>query len=190
MKLLVIVINWNGEQELLDCLTSLNATFEPCTREVLVLDNASTRGSLLEAQSKFPDFHFLLLKDNLYWAGGNNRAIEWALERGYDWIVLSNSDIVVDRRWFAAFQKVCADSEIGAVGFKVFGEAQRVPRADFESYSASYRLEDLKWHEDEFISGCFLAVRSECFRALGGFDEIYQMYSEEHDYLKRVRLAG
>jgi GT2 family glycosyltransferase len=190
MKLLIIVINWNGEQELLDCLSSLRSTSKPWHFDVLVLDNASTRGSLAQAQSEFSEFHFLLLKENLFWAGGNNRAIEWALARDYEWIVLSNSDIIVDDRWLSALTKVVPDPLIGAVGFKVFGEAQRVPFEDFENYCSSYQLENLEWQNDEFISGCFLAVRSECFRKLGVFDEVYKMYSEEHDFLKRVRMAG
>lgn len=189
-KLLVVVINWNGQQELIDCLSSLRSTSEPGHSDVLVLDNASTCGSLPHTQAEFPEFHFLLLKENLFWAGGNNRAIEWALARDYEWIVLSNSDIIVDHRWLSALTKVVPDPKIGAVGFKVFGEAERVPFEDFENYCSSYRLEDLEWQDDEFISGCFLAVRSECFRKLGGFDEVYKMYSEEHDFLKRVRMAG
>lgn len=185
-----MVINWNGEQELLDCLSSLRSTSEPNRCDVLVLDNASSGGSRARAQSEYREFDFLILDTNLYWAGGNNRAIEWALARNYDWVVFSNSDIIVDPRWSSALRKVVPDPEIGAVGFKVFGEAERVPFADFEIYCSSYRLEDLEWRDDELISGCFLAVRSECFRKLGGFDEVYKMYSEEHDFLKRVRMAG
>ncbi len=190
MKTLVIVINWNGEREFIECLASLRSTYQAGTSDVLILDNASTRGALAQARSEFPEFHFLVLKENQYWAGGNNRGIEWALERGYDWIVLSNSDIIVDERWAVALHDVSTDIEIGALGFKVFGESQRVPIQEFENYRASYRIENLEWVDDEFISGCFLAVRAECFRKLGGFDEVYKMYSEEHDFLFRMRLAG
>jgi GT2 family glycosyltransferase len=189
-KTLVVVINWNGGQELLDCLKSLRSKATTPTFDVLVLDNASTSGQLAQARAEFPEFHFLVLKENQYWAGGNNRAIEWALVRGYDWIVLSNSDIVVDERWFPALQQIAGNESIGTVGFKVFGESQKVPMQEFENYRARYHIENLAWTDDEFISGCFLAVRAECFRKLGGFDEVYKMYSEEHDFQFRVRLAG
>ena len=189
-KTLVVVINWNGGQELLDCLKSLRSKATTPTFDVLVLDNASTSGVLAQARSEFPGFHFLLLEENQYWAGGNNRAIEWALDRYYDWIILSNSDIIVDDRWFPALQRVVTNPKVGALGYKVFGETGRVPFEDFKSYQSTYSLENFSFFDDEFISGCFLAVRAECFRKLGVFDEVYKMYSEEHDFLKRVRLAG
>lgn len=189
---LVVVLNWNGEQDLLDCLKSLKTARETVTDayDVLVLDNASTSGSIAQAELRHKWAHFLRLPQNRYWAGGNNAAIAWALDRNYDWIVLSNSDIVVDPVWHPAFLKVAEENNIGAIGFKIFGEAQRVPFELFEKYRAEFSLADLTWHQDIYISGCFLACRSRCFSLLGGFDETYKMYCEEFDFLSRVRLAG
>ena len=191
-SLLVIVLNWNGDQDLLDCLESLQTArgHHMGLYDVLVFDNASTTGSFSDAKQKYPWVHFQRLPENRYWAGGNNAAIEWALKRDYEWIVLSNSDIVVDQTWCPAILKVSRDRDIGAVGFKVFGEAQRVPFELFDSYCADFSLSDLQWHDDVYISGCFLAIRAECFLCLGGFDEVYKMYAEELDFLSRVRLAG
>jgi len=191
-SLLVVVLNWNGGQDLLDCLDSLQAAREGPSGpyDVLVLDNASTTGSLSHAKQKYPWVHFHQLPENRYWAGGNNAAVKWTLKRDYEWIVFSNSDIIVDSSWFPAVLKVGRDRDVGAIGFKVFGEAQRVPLELFENYRADFSLSDLRWHDDVYISGCFLAVRAQCFTYLGGFDEVYKMYAEELDFLSRVRLAG
>ncbi len=192
MKTLVVVINWNGDQDLIDCLDSLQATKAGLsqTYDVLVLDNASTTGAFSRVKSEYPWVECLALSDNRYWAGGNNAAVQWALARDYEWIVLCNSDIVVGRLWYPALQAAGRSEEIGAVGFKIFGEARRVPIEEFHDYNASFHLRDLAWHDDIHMSGCFLAVRTACFAALGGFDEVYKMYAEEHDFLSRVRLAG
>jgi GT2 family glycosyltransferase len=192
VKTLVVVINWNGDQDLIDCLDSLKATKAGLsqTYDVLVLDNASTTGAFSRVKSEYPWVECLALSDNRYWAGGNNAAVQWALARDYEWIVLCNSDIVVGRLWYPALQAAGHSEEIGAVGFKIFGEARRVPIAGFHECNASFHLRDLTWHDDIHMSGCFLAVRASCFGALGGFDETYKMYAEEHDFLSRVRLAG
>ena len=192
MKTLVVVINWNGDQDLIDCLDSLQAakTDLPQGYDVLVLDNASTTGAIGRIEFEYPWVECLKLSQNRYWAGGNNAAVQWALERDYEWIVLSNSDIVVGKSWYTALQETARSVEIGAVGFKIFGEARRGPIEEFHDYNASFHLRDLARHDDIHMSGCFLAVRAACFAALGGFDEVYKMYAEEHDFLSRVRLAG
>jgi GT2 family glycosyltransferase len=189
---LVVVINWNGDQDLIDCLASLEHARKqlPDPYDVLVLDNASTSGSLQRAEREYPFVNFLRLPENRYWAGGNNAAVDWALDRGYEWIVFSNSDIVVDKTWYPALQRAGLTPRIGAVGFKIFGEAERVPFELFDIYRSDFKLSDLQWHDDVYISGCFLAVRSKCFVELGLFDEVYKMYCEEFDFLSRVRLAG
>jgi GT2 family glycosyltransferase len=192
LKTLVIVINWNGDQDLIDCLDSLQAAKTDLSQgyDVLVLDNASTTGAIGRIEAKYPWVKCLKISQNRYWAGGNNAAVQWALERDYEWIVLSNSDIVVGESWYPALQETGRSDEIRAVGFKIFGEARRVPIEEFRDYNASFDPRDLVWHDDIHMSGCFLAVRAACFAALGGFDEVYKMYAEEHDFLSRVRLAG
>lgn len=190
---LVIVLNWNGEQELIDCLDSLQLArlrSPGYPFDVLLVDNGSTSGRFPDACKLFPDFHVLQLPANLYWAGGNNEAIAWALERSYHWLVFCNSDIIVDHRWCEALATFDAADQIGAVGFCVFGESSRVPLSEFETARRMFMIGDLNYMDDPYISGCFLAIRANLFRCLGLFDEVYGMYCEEDDFLKRIRLAG
>jgi len=201
-RILVVVLNWNGGQELLDCLASLGgddhavsaATAEesppPTSHDILLVDNASTRGSLNQACAEFPGLHQLRNSTNEYWSGGNNKGITWALERHYEWLVFCNNDIIVDRRWHQALQIIGEDPAIGAIGFNVIGEYRRENRRLFDDACSAFRLQGLTWKDDTYISGCFLAVRSNCFKALGMFDPVYRMYAEEDDFLIRVRLAG
>jgi GT2 family glycosyltransferase len=41
-----------------------------------------------------------------------------------------------------------------------------------------------------WYAGMFLAIRSEAFEAIGGFDERYHLYCEDVDLCARLRLAG
>ena len=190
---LVIVLNWNGEQELFHCLASLQRAGEEQPShpfDVLLVDNGSTQGVFPEICQAFPAVQVLALPRNLYWAGGNNAAIAWALERSYPWLVFCNSDVVVDGRWSEALAHFDAQNEIGAVGFRVFGEYSRVPFSVFEQAQQSFQIEQLAAADETYISGCFLAIRATCFQQLGVFDPVYRMYAEEDDFLTRVRLAG
>jgi len=145
---------------------------------------------LAQARSQFPAVQLLALPENRYWAGGNNAAIAWALERSYPWLVFCNSDIVVDGRWSEALAHFDYTVDVGAVGFQVLGEYSRVPFSAFEQACEQFQIEQLTAADELYISGCFLAIRAECFRRLGCFDAVYRMYSEEDDFLMRVRLAG
>jgi GT2 family glycosyltransferase len=193
LRPLVIVLNWNGEQELLDCLDSLETAQRQRPAypfDVLLVDNGSTAGVLAQARIQFPTVQLLALPENLYWAGGNNAAIAWALNRSYPWLVFCNSDIVADGRWSEALARFDGAVDIGAVGFRVLGEYSRVPFSVFEQACDQFQIEQLTAADELYISGCFLAIRADCFRRLGCFDEVYRMYSEEDDFLMRVRLAG
>ena len=190
---LVIVLNWNGEQELHDCLVSLQRAAEEQPEhpfDVLLVDNGSTQGVFPGICQDFPALQVLALPQNLYWAGGNNAAIAWALERSYSWLVFCNSDIVVDVCWSQALERFDARSDIGAVGFRVFGEYSRVPFSVFEQARKVFQIEQLTADDETYISGCFLAIRALCFQRLGVFDPVDRMYAEEDDFLTRVRMAG
>lgn len=190
---LVIVLNWNGEHELHDCLASLQRAAEEQPKypfDVLLVDNGSTQGVFPGIAQDFPAVQVLALPQNLYWAGGNNAAIAWALERSYSWLVFCNSDVVVDSHWSVALERFDARSEIGAVGFRVFGEYSRVSFSMFEQAQQSFQIERLSAEDETYISGCFLAIRAICFQRLGVFDPVYRMYAEEDDFLTRVRIAG
>lgn len=190
---LVIVLNWNGEQELLDCLASLEVArleYSEYPFDVLLVDNGSTSGVFEDACRRFPWVNVLALPANLYWAGGNNEAIVWALQRKYSWLVLCNSDIVVDGRWSRALARFDGLATVGAIGFNVLGECSRVPFAEFDQARREFSFEKFFFVDEDYISGCFLAIRPECFERLGLFDLVYRMYSEEDDFLMRVRLAG
>lgn len=141
---LVIVLNWNGEQELLDCLASLEVArleYSEYPFDVLLVDNGSTSGVFEDACRRFPWINVLALPANLYWAGGNNEAIVWALQRKYSWLVLCNSDIVVDGRWSRALARFDGLATVGAIGFNVLGECSRVPFAEFDQARREFSFE-------------------------------------------------
>ena len=75
-KVSVIIVNWNGEQFLERCLTTLLVqTVTP--HEIILVDNASTDGSL-EIARRFPSVRLLAQNSNTGFARGNNLAINAA----------------------------------------------------------------------------------------------------------------
>jgi GT2 family glycosyltransferase len=96
-SVVVIVLNWCGEQDTLACIESLEQSTYPAFR-ILLVDNASPDGSGERLHSRFPKHAYLQTGSNLGYAGGNNRAFDRAIADGADYCVVLNNDTVVDRQ--------------------------------------------------------------------------------------------
>src|SRR5512136_590783 len=93
----VIVLNWNGERYLERCLGAVAAqTYQDY--ELLVLDNASTDGSVDDLARRWPGIRLEKFSQNLGFAAGNNRGARLARGR---WIALLNNDAFPDPEWLA-----------------------------------------------------------------------------------------
>ena len=196
----VIIVNWNCERFLERCLIALLAqTAKP--HEIILLDNASTDGSL-EIARRFPTVRIMALEQNTGFARGNNLAIE-AASKESEWIALINPDAFAAPRWLEAL--------LTATEFKpefdVFG-SQLVNAADstlLDGTGDAYHISGLVWRtahgapvstldesEYDIFSPCAAAAlyRRSALLEVGGFDEDFFCYTEDVDLGFRLRLAG
>ena len=90
MKILVIVVTYNGMSWLDRCLGSVRASEVPA--DLYVWDNDSTDGSPDFVQSRYPEAKLVRSADNLFFAEANNMGMRYALEKGYDYVYLLNQD--------------------------------------------------------------------------------------------------
>lgn len=196
----VAVVNWNGEAFLERCLNALLAqTVRP--HEILLLDNASTDGSL-EIARRFPAVRVIALAQNTGFARGNNLAIE-AASKGSEWIALLNPDAFAAPRWLETLLMAAESNP----DFDVFG-SKLVNAADpgvLDGAGDVYHVSGLVWRTAhglsvsamgdnvcEIFSPCAAAAlyRRSAFEEVGGFDEDFFCYVEDVDLGFRLRLAG
>lgn len=98
MKIFIVVLNWNGKDFLTGCLNSLKELkTDNCTLEAVVVDNASTDGSVKLVETRYKDIKVLKNKENLGFAEGNNVGIRYALKNGADYVLILNPDTIVDK---------------------------------------------------------------------------------------------
>ena len=94
----IVVLNWNGLADTLECVRSLDAlTYSK--RTVVVVDNGSANAEADRLEAAVPGLTVLRSGENRGYAGGNNLGIRYALERGADYIWLLNNDTVVSPGW-------------------------------------------------------------------------------------------
>jgi GT2 family glycosyltransferase len=100
----IIIVNYQGEKHLKACLTSVQQqTFPAHQFEVLIVDNASTDGSLAILRNEFPQYHPIRSAVNLGFAGGNNLGVKYARA---SWVVLLNNDTLADPFWLEEMHRV------------------------------------------------------------------------------------
>lgn len=196
----IIVLNWNGETLLPDCLDSLIVQTYPRV-EILVVDNGSTDGSVRLVRHRYGDkVRVIETGVNLGFAGGNNAGIR---EAHGEYILLINNDAAADAGWVEALVREAeTDGRIGMCASKVVTweaparidsagllvSRDGVGRGRGRGEPAEGRFVNA---EDALVpSGCAALYRRAMLDAIGAFDEAFFMYCEDLDLGLRGRLAG
>ena len=212
MELSVIIINWNSQVYLRECLHSLDRGTPGLAREVLVIDNASYDGCREMLVAEFPQVKFIQSDRNLGFSGGNNRAASHA--KG-DFLLFLNPDIIIEMNSLAKLVMALRDlPAAGIVGARLLNTdrtlqtscvqsfptvvnqvlncellRRRFPRSSLWGMSALFDAS----HDPmpvEAVSGACLMIKRKVFELVGGFDERYFMYSEDIDISYKVGQAG
>jgi GT2 family glycosyltransferase len=188
VKLAAVVLNWNGGDDTVAALASLEGV------ETICVDNGSTDGSDRAVEERFPAVELIRTGANLGYAGGNNVGIRRALERGADWVLLLNNDAVAEPGLADALARA-ARPDVGLLACKVlFADGSGVQYA-----GASVRAR-LGWsgraqtsggtREVDRADGAAMAVSRAAVERAGLLDEQLFAYVEDVEWSLRIRAAG
>ncbi|MDD5764763.1 MAG: glycosyltransferase family 2 protein, partial [Candidatus Marinimicrobia bacterium] len=199
----IIIVNWNGKQVTSECLQSLR-TVDYSPFKIYVVDNASSDGSVEEIVQSFSEVCLIRSNENRFYAGGNNYGFQIAMQDKPEFVLFLNNDTVVDKDFLKYLvSAISYDEKIGMVGPKIYHYDQPDviwSAGGFVSFfrgkTGHYGLRRKdnrrfdRQREVGYLTGCAQMIRAELFQKLGGFDEIYHMYSEDADLCQRARNAG
>ena len=206
-KVVTVILNTNRRTDTLACLESLAAsdldTDGDLVHEIIVLDNASTDGSVEAIQAGFPDVQILPLSENLGYAGNNNVGIRAALEQGADWVFVLNEDTLLDPHCLRRMVRHGeSNAEIGIVGPMVY---HLNPPGLIQTAGGMFGQNLLPYHSGQneldrgqfpvprqvdWVSGCSILVRREVVEQVGMLDERFFYYWEETEWCLRAGKAG
>lgn len=196
-KVSIILVNYNGDKDTLDCVSSLEKIIYK-NYEIIVVDNASDNQGELE--NKLPTGVVLIKsKKNLGFSGGNNLGIKYAMQHGSSYVLLLNNDTVVENDFLDRLVEVAEKNEnVGIVTGKIlfYSDPNRVwfggGEANIEK-AMVHHLEagqiDKNSHEVRditFVTGCLMLISKETILKVGMLDDSYFMYSEDVDYCCRI----
>lgn len=196
-KVSCVVLNWNGWQDTVDCLTALKESTYPNVN-LIVVDNGSTNDSVARIRGAHPDAFLVESKKNLGFAGGNNIGIRHALAHGADFVWLLNNDTKPTPDALSALvTKALTNNKIGAVasichyadspssveawaGARVnlwigYGRNSTMPRSD-------------EWFDS--LNGTSVLISRAAFEDVGLLDEGFFLYWEDTEFCLRLRKKG
>lgn len=199
----VAILNYNGEGMLQEYLPSILQYSREA--EIVVIDNASTDGSLAFLNGHYPTLRVIKLPVNHGYAGGYNEGL---VGLTHDVFVLINSDVRVTAGWLKPLLNAFDNSNLGACQPKI--RADKRP-THFEHAGAAGGFmddlgfpycrgrvledveEDLGQHDSSiecfWATGACLAIRRSAFESLGGFDAGFFAHFEEIDLCWRMQLS-
>lgn len=199
-KVSIIILNYNGKEDTLECLDSVSGLDYP-NYEIIVVDNGSTDGSMEAVKSEFPRVSIIANKENLGFTGGNNIGIARALAAGAAYILLLNNDTAIDKPALRLLvEAMDKDAKMGLIGPAIFywGSKERLWSSgtliDWSRFvwarpaSAGGGLD--KAYEVDAISGCAMMFRAGALRECGLFDERFFLYGEDTDICLRIKQKG
>lgn len=201
-RVVSVILNTNHRQDTLECLASLGASTYP-NHLAIVLDNASSDGSVAAIHEAFPDVRVVPLERNLGYAGNNNVGIAAALAEGADWIFVLNEDTVLAPDCLSAMVEAgMRDPRIGIVGPMVYhhdepgviqsagGRLSPSWESSHDGQNAADEGQFASVRTVDWISGCAILVRRQVIEQVGPIDARYFYYWEETEWCLRAGRAG
>ncbi len=212
----VVIVNWNTEALLKDCLRSIFDNTSGLDFEVCVVDNNSSDGSVAMLEKEFRGVRLVKNTENLGFSKANNQVLRECKAR---YALLLNSDTIVLGNVFKEMVDLMdGDINIGAAGCQLLNDDRtlqvscaRFPkltsilfggaacnnlfkklfprRRFFAEYGLSAEEHQSKQDVD-FVTGCCLILRTSILSETGLLDENIFMYFEEIDLCYRIKKAG
>ncbi len=208
----IVIVTWNAKRYTEECLRSLEQQRADLAMEIIVVDNASSDGTVELVRDEFPRVNLVENPGNYGFARGNNIGLRRA--RG-QYVCLINSDVNVPPECLPRMHEYMeATPAIGVLGPRMLGRRGTVDRSymrfptiwnclcntlALDSLFGGSRLfggilmrdfKNTRTADVEVLNGWFLMIRRAALEQVGLLDETFFMYGEDIDWSYRFYKAG
>jgi len=213
----IVIVNWNVRDLLRRCLNSVTGSSMPgkqkrLSLQLIVVDNASSDGSVQMLRSEFPQIELIANERNLGFTRGNNQGI--SVSDGRHALLLNPDTEVLDDALGEMVAYMDEHPGVGVLGpqliyadGRVQSSRRRFPGLDTAFLESTFlqqsfphssilsryyvldRAEDETQEVDWLVGACLL-MRRRALDEVGPLDERFFMYSEEMDWCYRAKKQG
>lgn len=203
MKILTIIVTYNGLQWYERCLGSLQHSTIPV--DIMVIDNASQDGSADWIAEHYSEVNLIRSDKNLGFGQANNIGLRYALDNGYDYVFLLNQDawlhtndcierlvqvaenhpeyMIMSALWlYGSGERITKGSKLHMI-------ALEGPNNDFVSdMYLGKALQEV--YETDYMPAAAWLLPRKTLEQIGGFDPFFFHRGEDDNYMQRVYYHG
>ena len=207
MDVSIIIVNWNAKELLRDCLHSIAGTVQGIVSEIIVVDNASSDGSVAMVQQEFPTTRIIENGENRGFAAANNQAL--AVMKGRYALLLNTDTVLKENALYLLFAFLESHPAAAmACGQLLNADGSRqnsiaafpnlltlMTNISLLEYLLPGRYPSKRYDFKEPVEidsgiGACLMVRKTAIDDVGMLDERFFFFFEETDWAYRMRQAG
>jgi GT2 family glycosyltransferase len=210
-KVSIIILNWNGLKDTIECLESLKKITYP-NYKVIIVDNGSRGNDADVLEERYKGcIELIRNKENLGFTGGNNVAIHYLLKRNPpDYVFLLNNDTKIEKDCLSYLVRAIQKSGAGIVGahIKKEGSGEIQPLGRYGSFPLLRQFFDPLFHwprsipksgndfwECFWVCGAAILIQREVLEkvyALNGYylNEKLFIYGDELDFCTTAKELG
>ncbi|MGL4292564.1 MAG: glycosyltransferase family 2 protein [Bacteroidales bacterium] len=195
-KILAIVVTYNGNRWIRQCLKSLLES--EIAVDCIVVDNDSTDDTREIVETEFPQYEMVWSRKNLGFGQANNIGLRKALREKYDYALLLNQDAYVMPDTLGKLLAAAQKEAVGGIFSPVHLDGtQKDLDYSFKVYASACSLAHFteKYTKDasictDFVNAAIWFVPISVVRTVGGFNPIFYHYSEDKDFCNRLLYHG
>ena len=199
-KVAIVSLNWNGLEHLkYFCNSAVNLDYD--NYFIVIVDNASSDGSIDFIQNNFPDIQIVKNSSNLGYSKGFNTGIEYAIDNYAEYLLITNNDVLLDPSILdVGIDLFLKDKKIGYMGGKVYNlnTQKRFQYAggriyeDFDSMPSRGAGEiDIGQYDEveyfDYMDDVCSLVSKDLITNVGAYDSDFFFDFEETEWNSRIR---
>ncbi|MBV6485343.1 MAG: hypothetical protein KFKLKKLM_01904 [Flavobacteriales bacterium] len=201
-----IILNYNSASETIQLyhqLKSFNYNF----LSILVIDNASNKHDVEFLKNSISKSELILNQKNLGYAGGNNIGIELSIKENFDYTLILNPDIRLDKETIPELLSRCNDTDkIAAIGPRIcyrenpnliFSDGGFVDKKlGYLSFHLNYNKlvdevkNDYPINEVDYVNGSCFLINNKVINLIGKLRDDFFLYYEETEWCLRAKKNG
>lgn len=200
-KVHVVLVNWNGLENTLECISSLKKT-NYINLKIVVIDNGSKNKEATLIKNRFPDVHLIKNTHNEGYCRANNQGIKYAIKQRSKYILLLNNDTVVKSDFLKTLVNFAQKENFkGILTPKILYYKKNIIWAMGGSVPIITSIPKMigqgriknsnnKIIDVDYAPGCALFINTSVIKKTGSLDETYFAYYEDTDLSYRVKKLG
>lgn len=197
-KLLVIIINFNGLNDTIECIESLHQSNQGDAIDILVIDNGSRTDESTVLMEMFPSIITKRINANMGYGIANNIGIRFAKENGYEYVLLLNNDTVIEKNMITRLLEADNGCSLCVPKMYYYDEPQLIwygggwiSKVRGNGLHKQINKHDLNLQAEApqkctFATMACVLIKTNIFDTVGPLDEDFFLYGDDTEFCLRL----